>query len=52
VKVRFLWKDRHAFAEIAEALEIETDEVMAAHPIEDGFLVLYTINTDTPDAIV
>jgi len=51
---RYEWKDRTAFAEMAEALEIDTDEVMAANPLKDdkGFVVLYTVNTDSPDAIV
>lgn len=48
------WKGRQAFVEIAESLGIGTDEVMAVRVIPDGkgFLVLYTVNTDTPDAIV
>lgn len=38
------WKSRTAFAEIAEALEIDTDQVMAALPLDggQGWLVLYT----------
>jgi hypothetical protein len=52
VKARIEWKSRLTFAEIAEALEIDSDEVMAATPIEDGFLVLYTTNTHAPEAVV
>jgi hypothetical protein len=38
------WKGRTAFAEIAEALDVQTDEIMAAMPLGggQGFVVLYT----------
>jgi hypothetical protein len=44
----FEWKRRTAFAELAEALDVRSDEIMAASPIEDGrgYLVLYTTGTD------
>jgi hypothetical protein len=36
------WKSRAAFAEVAEAVGRPTNEIMAATPVEDGWLVMYS----------
>jgi hypothetical protein len=49
------WRRRTAFAEVADALGIPTDQVMAAMPAQGGqpWTVLYTPErSDSPDAEV
>ena len=48
------WKGRVAFAELAEAIGCDSDEIMGAQPRRDGQLwtVIYTVNTDTLDPTV
>ena len=45
-EVEVQWKHGPDFAEIAEALGINTSDIMAAMPKEDGILALYTTETE------
>jgi hypothetical protein len=52
MNVRFEWRPRHAFHEIAEALGVTTDHILSVAPIEDGHAVTVIFSEEhAPDPL-